>query len=224
MPDATRQSSAPHAVGFAYSDTASLHALTPRERHDHDRLPHQTRRREWLAGRVAAKRAIGGFFGASLPLSHVELEPREAAAPRCLVRDGCGRWTLAPVVISIAHTEGVAIAVAASPSTRIGVDVDREGDIDADQKRYFLAPSERVYAQRFGATLIWVLKEALWKALGLSQALAFSSVQLAFFHGTDTLAGAWVDESWVSARAHRIRLANRPELVAAVVTVDEETR
>jgi 4'-phosphopantetheinyl transferase EntD len=224
MPNATRQPSAPYSLALATSDTASLGLLTRRERHDHDRLPHQPRRREWLAGRVAAKRAIGAFLGASLPLHHIELEPQAGATPRCLVRDNVERWTLAPLVLSIAHSNGVAIAAAASRSTRIGVDVERVGDIDADQHRYFLAPSEFAHAQRLGVTLLWVLKEALWKALGLSQALAFTSVQLAFFHGTDTLAGAWVEGRWMRARARRVRLATRPELIAAVVTVDEEAR
>jgi 4'-phosphopantetheinyl transferase EntD len=173
---------------------------------------------------VAAKRAIGAFLGASLPLHHIELEPQTGAAPRCLVRDDVERWTLAPLVLSIAHTTNVAIAAAASRSTRIGVDIERLGDIDANQQRYFLARGELADANRLGVTLFWVLKEALWKALGLSQALAFTSVQLAFFHGTDTLAGAWVEGRWVRARARRVRLATRPELVAAVVTVDEEAR
>jgi 4'-phosphopantetheinyl transferase EntD len=140
------------------------------------------------------------------------------------VRDDVERWTLAPLVLSIAHTTNVAIAAAASRSTRIGVDIERLGDIDANQQRYFLARGELADANRLGVTLFWVLKEALWKALGLSQALAFTSVQLAFFHGTDTLAGAWVEGRWVRARARRVRLATRPELVAAVVTVDEEAR
>ena len=224
MPNATRQPSVPYSIGFANSETARLHTLTPRERYEHDRLPHEPRRREWLAGRVAAKRAIGGFLGASLPFHHIELEPQAAAAPRCLVRDDVERWTLAPLVLSIAHSGGLAIAVATNASTQIGVDVECAGRIECTDERYFLAQSERAHAQRFGATLLWVLKEALWKALGLSQALAFTSVQLAFFHGTDTLAGAWVDGNWVRARARRVRLAARPELVAAVVTVDEEAR
>lgn len=222
MPNATPQPRAPYSIGFANSDTGSLHTLTPRERHEHDRLPHEPRRRDWLAGRVAAKRAVAGFLGASLPLHHIDLEPQAAAAPRCLVRDDVERWTLAPLVVSIAHSDGLAIAVATN--ARIGVDVECTGRIESTEVRYFLAPSELAHARHLGVTLLWVLKEALWKAIGLSQALAFTSVQLAFFHRTDTLAGAWVDGNWVRARARRVRLATRPELIAAVVMVGEEAR
>ncbi|HEX4470124.1 MAG TPA: 4'-phosphopantetheinyl transferase superfamily protein [Gemmatimonadaceae bacterium] len=224
MPNATRKPSAPYSLAIATSDTASLRALTRRERLDHDRLPHQARQREWLAGRLAGKRAIGAVLGATLPMHRIELEPQPGSAPRCLVLDDVERWTLAPLVLSIAHADGMAIAVAANHSTRIGVDVERACGIDAEHHRYFLAPSELAHARHLGVTLFWVLKEALWKALGLSQALAFRSVQLAFFHGTDTLAGAWVEGCWIRARARRVRLATRPDLIAAVVTVDDEAR
>ncbi|HKW46380.1 MAG TPA: 4'-phosphopantetheinyl transferase superfamily protein [Gemmatimonadaceae bacterium] len=224
MPNATRRPSAPYTLALATSESAPLSALTRRERRDFGQLAHETRRREWLAGRCAAKRAISAFRGVRGPLHHIELEPQAGGAPRCLVRDDVERWTLAPLVLSIAHTHGVAIAAATSCSTRIGVDIERAGDIDAHEYQYFLAPSELAYAQRLGVTLLWVLKEALWKALGLSQALAFKSVQLAFFHDTDTLAGAWVEGKWICARARRVRLATRPELIAAVVTIDEDVR
>ena len=224
MPNATRQPSAPYSLAFATSDTSPLTALTRRERLDYGQLPHEARRREWLAGRHAAKRAVSAFRGLGTPLHHIELESRADCAPRCLVRDDVERWTLAPLVLSIAHTEGIAIAVAASRSVRIGVDIEREDDIGPEQYRYFLAPSELAQAQRLGVTLLWVLKEALWKALGLGHALAFTSVQLAFFHGTDTLAGAWVERRWTGARARCLSLGNRPELIAAVVTIEEGAR
>jgi len=225
MQNAAPKQSAPYSLAFATGDDVSLRMLTRRERRDHDRLPHEPRRREWLAGRLAAKRSITTFLGASLPLHHIELEPRTGAAPRCLLRDDVvERWTLAPLVVSIAHGDDVAIAVATRQSTRIGVDIERAGEIDSDQHRFFLARGELTDAQRVGATLFWVLKEAFWKALGLSRALAFTSVQLAFFHGTDKLAGAWIEGRWIRAHARRIRLAARPELVAAVVTIDEEAR
>ncbi|HEY2378212.1 MAG TPA: 4'-phosphopantetheinyl transferase superfamily protein [Gemmatimonadaceae bacterium] len=225
MPNATRKESAPYSLAFATSEAASLRALTLRERRDHARLAHEPRQRDWLAGRLAAKRAVGAFLCTSLPLHHIELESQTGAAPRCLVRnDLIEPWTLAPLLLSIAHRDGIAIAAASNPSTRIGVDIECAGEIDTEQHRYFLAPSELADTKRLGATLIWVLKEAFWKALGLSQALAFTSVQLAFFHGTGTLAGAWVERRWIRAHARRVRLRTRPELVAAVVTIDEEPR
>ena len=224
MPNATRQPSAPYSLAFATSDTSSLTALTRRERIDYRQLPHEARRREWLAGRYAAKRAVSAFRGRGTPLHHIELESRADCAPRCLVRDDVERWTLAPLVLSIAHTDGIAIAAAANRSARIGVDIERVNDIAPEQYRYFLAPSELAHAQGLGVTLLWVLKEALCKALGLGHALAFTSVQLAFFHGTDTLAGAWIDGQWNRARARRLSLADRPELIAAVVTTEEQRR
>src|SRR5213595_2209693 len=121
MPTATplHKSSAPYTLAFANSATASLGALTRSERREHARLPHDARRRDWLAGRCPAKRAISALCGAapSLPLDRIRLESRAGAAPRCLLRDDVERWTLAPLFLSLAHRDGVAIAAAAGPST-----------------------------------------------------------------------------------------------------------
>jgi len=220
MPTTTplRQSSASYTLAFANSATTSLGALTRSERREHDQLTHDAHRRDWLAGRFAAKRAIAARYGVSLPLDQIQLEPRSSGAPRCMIRDDVERWTLAPLFLSIAHRDGVAIAAAASSATRVGVDIELVSAIESDHYRYFLSPGEL----SVDATLVWVLKEAVWKALGLGRDVPFKSVRLAFARGTDKLRGVWVESSWMRARARVLSVPDRHDLVAAVVEIEQE--
>ena len=64
--------------------------------------------------------------------------------------------------------------------------------------------------------------EAAWKALGLGQAVPFTSVQLAFAPGTDRLRGVWVGSSWFAARAQILGVPGHDDLVAAVVEIEQE--
>src|SRR4029079_10702887 len=133
------------------------------------------------------------------------------AAPHCSVLDGdC--WTQLPVSVSIAHCDGVAIAAATDSSTRVGVDIERVGEIAPEHLRYFVAPSEGCT----DASLAWVLKEAAWKALGLGAAVPFTAVQLSFDRDARTLQGVRVESTWISARADVLRFSRQRTMVAAV--------
>ena len=194
--------------------------LTANEQLEYNRLPHDARRQDWLAGRCAAKRAVAERRGFSL--DRIQLEPRAGAAPRCFVLDELDRWSLLPLSLSIAHRDGVGIAAVAERETLIGVDVERAGDIISDDHRYFLAPHETKFVRRFGATLLWVLKEAVWKALGLALSTSFASVQLDFDAENDGLQGVWAGSTRMPARARIVRVPDRPNLVAAAVEIGEE--
>jgi 4'-phosphopantetheinyl transferase EntD len=133
-----------------------------------------------------------------------------------MVLDG-ESWTHLPVSLSIAHCDGVAIAAAADSSTRIGVDIERVGEIAPEHVRYFLTPSEKCD----DASLAWVLKEAAWKALGLGLAVPFTAVQLSFDRESDVLQGVRLDNTWITARADVVRFSHPHPMLAAVLEIDE---
>ena len=209
-------SSARCTVAFASASALVLDALTPSERREYDRLPRENEARlhDWLAGRCAGKRAVAARCG--VPVERLQLVSRTGAGPRCMVLDGeC--WTHLPVSISIAHCDGVAIAAATDGSTRVGVDIERVGEIAPEYLRYFLTPSERCA----DPSLAWVLKEAAWKALGLGTDVPFTAVQLSFDRESDALQGVRVDNAWLTARADVVRFSHPRPLLAAVLEIGD---
>ena len=222
LPIAPFSLGAPYTIAFASSSAPAIGALTEGERREYDRLPHEGRRRDWLAGRYAAKRAVAARCGVSL--HHIQLESRPGAAPLCMVRDDHGRWTPTRFSISIAHRDGWAIAAAAEPSMRVGVDIDRAGEIVPEHLRYFLAPRERSYGGLIDASLAWVIKEAAWKALALGSDVPFTAIQLSFDRGTRALHGVWAESTWLAARAHVVRFAHPYRMVSAVVEIRQEVQ
>ena len=209
-------SSAQRTVAFASASALILDALTPSERREYDRLPRENEARlhDWLAGRCAGKRAVAARF--DVPVERLQLVSRTGTGPRCMVRDGeC--WTHLSVSISIAHCDGVAIAAAADSSTRVGVDIERDGEIAPEHVRYFLAASERCT----DASLAWVLKEAAWKALGLGLAVPFTALQLSFDRESSALRRVRLDNTWITARADVVRLAHPRPLLAAVLHIGD---
>ena len=209
-------SSAQCTVAFASASALVLDALTPSERREYDRLHHENeaRLRDWLAGRCAGKGTVAARLG--VPVERLQLVSRTGAGPRCMVLDGeC--CTPLPVSISIAHCDGVAIAAAADSSTRVGVDIERVGEIASEHLRYFLTPSEGCA----DPSLAWVLKEAAWKALGLGPAVPFTAVQLSFDRESDALQGVRGDTTWITARADVMRFSHPRRLLAAVLEIGD---
>jgi 4'-phosphopantetheinyl transferase EntD len=189
MPVSPRQSvRISWALASCDRNLSEVDELTPEERLDFDLLPHDARRRDWLAGRRAAKRAIA---------THAD--------------SGA-----APASVSISHCDGHGLAAVADHPNRIGVDLEREGEIDLAHRRYFLAPAEWAIADRVGATVVWTLKEAAWKALALTDETPFSALRLAVDHQGE-LRGLWLHGDWIPATARTWRLSN--DYVAAVVFV-----
>lgn len=215
-------SGAPYTIAFASSSAAGVSVLTQGERREYDSLPHERRRRDWLAGRCAAKQAAAARCG--IPLHQIHLESRPGAAPVCMVLDGHEGWTRTAFSISIAHRDGWAIAAAAEPSMRVGVDIDRAGEIVPEHLRYFLGPRERCCGGPIDASLAWVLKEAAWKALALGSDVPFTALQLSFDRGTRALQGVWVESTWLAARAHIVRFARPCRMVSAVVEIRQEVQ
>lgn len=123
--------------------------LTARERRICAALPSAARRRDWRAGRLAAKRAV---HAAGLPAARLTL--------------------------SISHVAGRGAAIAVPAPHRVGIDLERAGAVRPAQARYFLTRAERRLARRLGLTALWTLKEAAWKALGADAATPFTALEL----------------------------------------------
>ena len=134
------------------------------------------RRREWLSGRVAAKDAVRHHLLAthgvrSFP-ADIEIvpDPHGRPQPRGAVLERLG----VSLSVSIAHTDGVAMAIAAGAAREIGIDIEwidrRRGEYERaafspDEMR-LLGPDDGDRARRERALRLWCAKEAVAKAIG----------------------------------------------------------
>lgn len=155
------------------ADWFAARYLHPRERALAAALAVDKRRVDFIAGRVAAHRALGRL---GLPASQCVLpEPDGAAAGAPRLFDGV---TMAAqrVPLSIAHGGGWAVAVAsADRSVRVGVDVEAVESRHPSFAAEAFAPGELDgWARALGpaaaaaqvATVAWCVKEALLKLAG----------------------------------------------------------
>ena len=141
-----------YAFALSIDGPAAAGCLTAAERRVCRGLVSDERRRDWRAGRLAAKRAVAQLRG---------------------VRPGAPQ-----PVVSLAHAAGRAAAVASVGPGRVGIDLERAASIHPAHARYFLTRAERSLVRRFGITTLWALKEAAWKALRLGDATVFSALEL----------------------------------------------
>ncbi|MDJ0450857.1 4'-phosphopantetheinyl transferase superfamily protein [Methylocystis sp. JR02] len=138
--------------------------LSPQEAEAYNALRFEKRRREWLAGRLAAKlalrRRLRASGGTPPPLARIAVSNR----------DGASGPPVSPIagVVSISHSHGLAAAVA-GPAP-VGVDIERLRPFSASLRTVFLSDAERAWLGRAEAeqpelpTLGWAFKEAFCKA------------------------------------------------------------
>ena len=177
-------------------------------------LAQDTRRRDRIAGRRAAAKAVARHC--SVSPAEVRVVGRSGASPLALLRNEDSSWQTLPVSISISHHDGCGLAAVADRPTQIGVDLARLGEIEPEHQRYFLAPSEWSVAERIGATQVWALKEAAWKALSLSPETPFSALELVI-DDEYKLCGLRLEGCWISATGRTWRYSRT--LIAAVVCI-----
>lgn len=194
-------------------DSVGVADLHQHERDEYFALPHDARRADWLAGRLAAKRAIAAHR--DVPKGRVRLIARPGAAPVAQLQIDDASWNELPISLSISHHDGRGLAAVANSPARVGVDLAHSGEIEREHHRYFLAPSEHAVADRVGAALVWALKEAAWKALSLSDATPFMALELTIDDTLD-LRGLRLDGCWIPATACIWR---SDDMVAAAVCV-----
>jgi len=162
--------------------------LGPEEREAYAAMQHPKRRREWLAGRVAAKQAVRSLLGVQAPAPPaVRVVGSAHAAPKVLM-DAEG--SLDSMCISIAHSDDCACAAAACGAS-IGIDVQR---VALEVGGFPGAFCKQEEADRVGRSTgdqrvavlmaIWTAKEASLKALSPEQlAMTDLSVESARLEG-----------------------------------------
>ena len=139
--------------------------LTAPELALHDALRSPTRRAEWLAGRLAAKRLVAETFRLG-PLTFAI--GRAGVAP-CLLSP-----EILPLTLSLSHSHGLGAATFSDARREgsVGIDAQHIRPVHRGLSARVFTTSERVQiADRFGAEddpdgmlLFWALKEAAIKA------------------------------------------------------------
>jgi len=152
--------------------------LTPREASLFAEIKSLRRRRDWLAGRCAAKELIRSYLlervGLALACSQIEILNDENGAPRALLPLN--------VEISIAHSTGHGLAGLCAHSP-LGVDLQQIRPVRSDLVERVLTERERAQlAQHFaensieGTLVFWALKEAAIKVQKARPAPAFREI------------------------------------------------
>jgi phosphopantetheine--protein transferase-like protein len=174
------------------------------------------RRHEWLLGRAVAKDAVRRLVeehaGARLAPADIEIRPDPYGRPEA-VGPFAARLGIQPV-ISISHSHGTAVALAALCSGQlVGIDLEnlarRREDFEAiafspDERRMLAAmPRE---SQQEWALRMWCAKEAVAKALGRGFSMGIQA-----FHITsaETRSGVLQLELCDTALEHFPRLRGR---------------
>jgi acyl transferase domain-containing protein/phosphopantetheinyl transferase len=183
------------------------------------------RRHEWLIGRAAAKDAVRRLlalrFGVAVAAADVEILPDAHGRPEVH-----GAWRerlrVAPVV-SIAHSGGVAVALAAfDDRPLVGIDIERLSTRSNDAyATVAFAPHERQLisslddeAKREWHLRMWCAKEAVGKALGRGLAPGLGALQVTEARFADgavrlKLGGALEAEFPVVARRELVTFTTR---------------
>jgi phosphopantetheinyl transferase (holo-ACP synthase)/acyl carrier protein len=133
----------------------------------------EKRRREWLLGRCAAKEAVRRLLESRLDLrlsrAAIEVVPDAYGCPQVRISDA-GEMTKNEGLphVSIAHSDGTAIALAALNSN-VGVDLESVARRREDFESVAFSREERGLAAALPpewALRMWCAKEAVGKALG----------------------------------------------------------
>lgn len=143
--------------------------LTAAERHELDFFAHEDRRRQWLAARWVAKRLVARSCDPA-QLRRVEVLSRSAAglgqAP--LVRIN---GELSAYRVSLSHAGDATLVGLTTDASAIGVDL--AWDVPQDRQfsaAWFTEREQAWLAERpESASLLWGLKEAIFKSQGAGQ-------------------------------------------------------
>jgi phosphopantetheinyl transferase (holo-ACP synthase) len=166
-------------TAMATDGAAARLALTSSEAERCAALPTAVGRSDFRAGRLAAKRAASVLVGRQASRA-IEVVTRADGSPRLVLLQKHGGSRAIPTELSLSHRQGHAVAVVAPPGMHVGVDLERVGAVHVPSTRYFLTKDERRRACGTDPTVLWSLKEAAWKALGLGRSVPLTSLEIAF--------------------------------------------
>ncbi|MBT6491583.1 MAG: SDR family NAD(P)-dependent oxidoreductase [Deltaproteobacteria bacterium] len=151
-----------------------------------DTLKTQKRKRDWLAGRIAAKRLIRearfGKEGAIIPYGAISILPDHLGAPTIvIVGEG-----ISDSRVSISHSGSMAAAMYCAESNVLpGIDVEIiEPRHDSWADGYF-TKAERLWADQANnrdraLTAAWAIKEAYLKAIGIGARADFRDIDVSY--------------------------------------------
>lgn len=168
------------------------------------------RRLDWLAGRLAAKKALRLRLSNSIQppsLAGIEIFNDASGKPFCRVPEPC-RQAARRLSFSISHcAQGGLCAVVSGPA--VGVDWEIVAPRAARLLEMVLHPTERRPASPLEETRIWTLKEAVLKLLGLG--LSCDPTEIRFENGlnAELYGAAW--SRWREMGAPPIRCETRQE-------------
>ena len=192
------ESLAPASAGFSGSAPRLLNVPESTEPIRAPAAWSEPARRDWLASRLAAKRAATGLLkGSTIAGRDIDIvrDGRNGrSGTHVVARHVAGRRKASrlsvplSLSISLAHATGHAIAAATHHPARVGVDLERDGRIEPAHADYFLAPRERKQHSFLSLTALWALKESAWKALGCGDTTAFGDLELLFDAGGSVVA------------------------------------
>ncbi|RPI23477.1 MAG: 4'-phosphopantetheinyl transferase superfamily protein [Acidobacteria bacterium] len=145
-------------------------------------LRFEKRRRDWLGGRLAAKRAVVKLARLG-PLDHVEILPAPTREPQVYSPPS----RLRPdIQVSISHAGMLAGAVAGRINDgRIGFDMERVATVDPAVYSLAFTDSEiqaveaaTAVSRTYTVLALWTAKEAVTKALGTGLSICLKDIQL----------------------------------------------
>lgn len=186
--------------------------LTSSELADLDALPPK-RRRDRLAGRVAAKRALTEHFRAELGWS---ADPRELAlsndeAGRPVLRLPRGTPAQAPS-FSISHSAWGGVCAVAAPGERVGCDLESVVARPREVLAFVAAPDElgaAVPSDPDAQARLWTGKEAVLKLLGLGLDADAKMVEVRA-GGAEVRLGGLPEKRWEALGRPRITVEYTP--------------
>ncbi len=159
-------------------ERSAFAVCTETEREMYKRIP-LAKQRDWLFGRLAAKRALHDHFDRTqfvqIPLERIEIASGQGVPPSGRLLDTQAGFDASGVLLTLSHCDefAAANAVPRGEWSGIGIDIERVRNFRPETLKGFMTQHEidthnalSPAVQKVDATLRWSLKEAYLKAIG----------------------------------------------------------